>query len=570
MLIRYFYDLMKNNNMNYNPANGASQEVYSHWVQLKAFDFSGVDRASGRAATVYDKVSGTRTVSSNNRTLAQITDGDLNTARYYSISSPLNNTWIGGLRIDLGAVYDIEYIHVWHYYGDLRIYFNHEVAVSTDGSNWTVIQPPEGNAREKATGNRYYLIEQPSTNEKIYDEKITNLRNALNAARNKRSRESYSFTTSLASKALYDNINELRTVLKDATNGTDLSIPVVENDKIDATDAMASYIKKYLNNSTCNTGCIQACRIDCSGACGAGCSDSCGKECQKTCGGGCSINCTGTCAGGCGSDCQGGCGSSCVNTCGGNCAIYCQGQCSTGCSTECTTNCHSICTDSCVIYCQGYCYTTCKAVCYTGCSASCAKTASAAYRPWPTACFSSSCVAICRTNCQNSNCVQECTASCGGGCSNSCLHFCKTNCSRSCLYLAYYINTTFAETPYSHTFYNGESKREYPYSAFGTGCYTTNGCIGNCHATCSVSCVSGCNTNCGSACADACYGVCSKVCGGICNQVCSTSCGGRVCGTACVLTCGTTCSSGCGDLCGRICSSACSGGCDNTCTGSAS
>ena len=63
------------------------------------------------------------------------------------------------LELDLGTVRsDIDYIQIWHYYTDNRI-FNHELQVSADGQNWTTLYDSRisGGYTETSQGNVHYL-----------------------------------------------------------------------------------------------------------------------------------------------------------------------------------------------------------------------------------------------------------------------------------------------------------------------------------------------------------------------------------------------------------------------------
>ena len=63
------------------------------------------------------------------------------------------------LELDLGAIYyDIDYIQIWHYYDDNRVY-NHKLQISTDGVSWVTIYDSEiaGGYAETSGGKAYYL-----------------------------------------------------------------------------------------------------------------------------------------------------------------------------------------------------------------------------------------------------------------------------------------------------------------------------------------------------------------------------------------------------------------------------
>lgn len=63
------------------------------------------------------------------------------------------------LEIDLGDIYyNIDYIRVWHYYEDNRVY-NHKMQISTDGISWVTIYDSDiaGGYAETSYGKVYYL-----------------------------------------------------------------------------------------------------------------------------------------------------------------------------------------------------------------------------------------------------------------------------------------------------------------------------------------------------------------------------------------------------------------------------
>lgn len=63
------------------------------------------------------------------------------------------------LEIDLGDIYyNIDYIRVWHYYEDNRVY-NHKMQISTDGVSWVTIYDSDitGGYAETSYGKVYYL-----------------------------------------------------------------------------------------------------------------------------------------------------------------------------------------------------------------------------------------------------------------------------------------------------------------------------------------------------------------------------------------------------------------------------
>ena len=109
--------------------NGSNKNTSSHWVEIQALDSSGNNIAKGKTVKL---VSGT--VESNYNNTAIVTDGSTATNPYLGVTGTSPT-----VEIDLGAVYDIANIKVWHYHGDGRTYNSPVTKVSSDGSNWTTI-----------------------------------------------------------------------------------------------------------------------------------------------------------------------------------------------------------------------------------------------------------------------------------------------------------------------------------------------------------------------------------------------------------------------------------------------
>jgi prepilin-type N-terminal cleavage/methylation domain-containing protein len=63
-----------------------------------------------------------------------LTDGVVTSSPYFSMSPGLQS-----VTVDLGGVYDVSAIKVWHYHADARTYYATRTEVSTDNSTWTTV-----------------------------------------------------------------------------------------------------------------------------------------------------------------------------------------------------------------------------------------------------------------------------------------------------------------------------------------------------------------------------------------------------------------------------------------------
>lgn len=102
---------------------GSTANTGNHWIDLKVMR-GGTNLAKGKTPiSNQDLINGTR-----------ITDEDLDINNYAQGTAGT----LQYVQIDLGQVYlDVDYIQVWHYYGDARTYHNTKVEVSEDGLVWT-------------------------------------------------------------------------------------------------------------------------------------------------------------------------------------------------------------------------------------------------------------------------------------------------------------------------------------------------------------------------------------------------------------------------------------------------
>ncbi len=71
-----------------------------------------------------------------------VTNGDLWADNGSTTSGEFTSASPSGLRyvqIDLGGVYNVDKVVVWHYALDGRTYHNTKTQVSADGTNWTTV-----------------------------------------------------------------------------------------------------------------------------------------------------------------------------------------------------------------------------------------------------------------------------------------------------------------------------------------------------------------------------------------------------------------------------------------------
>lgn len=132
MRIRYIRDY----------ATGNWHNSSKHWCEIACYTANrAINRAYLRPVTASASITNAN----------YITNGDANTTQYAEI----NTAGLQYVQIDLGAVFtDITEIVVWHYYLDLRLYYNHKVEVSEDGVNWIKIYDVanRGERTETSTG----------------------------------------------------------------------------------------------------------------------------------------------------------------------------------------------------------------------------------------------------------------------------------------------------------------------------------------------------------------------------------------------------------------------------------
>ena len=120
VLVRYIRDSV----------NGSSANESDHWVEIQGLMLQGnsyINVALNKPVTS----SGTEY---SGEPLSRVTDGNTDTNYYAGLNEKGNQA----VTIDLGAEYPLDYVKVWHYYGDERTYHSPVLSVGTtlpDGLN---------------------------------------------------------------------------------------------------------------------------------------------------------------------------------------------------------------------------------------------------------------------------------------------------------------------------------------------------------------------------------------------------------------------------------------------------
>lgn len=136
--VRYIRDWMQG----YVSTGGTEVPDYNHWVEIQAFNTGG------------ENVALNKTVMANNGnnagSLSQITNGNTTASEYVQMNTA-SKVYV---KIDLGQVFDVQSVKLWHYYTDGRKYHKTRTQVSVDGINWTDIfnSEIEGEYFETAAG----------------------------------------------------------------------------------------------------------------------------------------------------------------------------------------------------------------------------------------------------------------------------------------------------------------------------------------------------------------------------------------------------------------------------------
>lgn len=129
--------------------NGSSANTGNHWVEIQAFDYERKNITSGKTGT-----------SSTGVWNALLTNDVITSDPYWGLGAGLS--WVS---IDLGDLYNIQQIKVWHYYADARTYKETKTEVSSDGVNWFSIfdSAIEGVYPETSKGKTHNMLNLGAT-----------------------------------------------------------------------------------------------------------------------------------------------------------------------------------------------------------------------------------------------------------------------------------------------------------------------------------------------------------------------------------------------------------------------
>jgi len=125
--------------------NGNTVNEYNHWLELQAIS-NGKNVAYGKTVTA-TATAGTGT---ENLPFTALVDGDIDSMNYIAA-----NMGLQCVKVDLGSLYDIDEIAVWHYYSNNRSYNEHSILVSKDDVSWNAVIDNQAGVMETNLGIRY-------------------------------------------------------------------------------------------------------------------------------------------------------------------------------------------------------------------------------------------------------------------------------------------------------------------------------------------------------------------------------------------------------------------------------
>lgn len=366
-----------------------------------------------------------------NRSLGKTVTG-LNGLTYANLSYAVNgatnyasctDSGRGGIQVDLGAIYNIDYIQITHLVettDQRRIFYNHTIQVSENGSTWYTLIAGDC-ATSTTTSEDDYRYWLPFNLNKTDFMTSNDLSKVFQMVKDFRQRRLY-YGTGITNPGGVNqpieaaDIEYLRQYSVENLNiSWDQSLTNNEGriENVDFEEIGLKVFRAAQVNTTCTSGCYNQCFSSCTGVCFASCHYGCGNTCSHDCGGVCTEVCGTGCSGGCGGSCSGGCGGACSGGCGGVCSglcsegsgvnLFCSGGCSTGCTHSCGSGCSHACGVTCAHICGATCDSTCGGQCSGGCGINCALGCGG------------QCTSNCETSC-TSGCLSTCSSGCGGGC----------------------------------------------------------------------------------------------------------------------------------------------------------
>ncbi len=121
--------------------NGSNANGGNHWVEIQAWR-NGANVAKGKPCM------------ENLPNKSRLTDGSIDSG--YVERGGDSKTYV---RVDLGAVMAVDFVKIWHYYGNGRIYYGTKTEVSADGVNWISVfdSSVEGTYKETLEGRKYWV-----------------------------------------------------------------------------------------------------------------------------------------------------------------------------------------------------------------------------------------------------------------------------------------------------------------------------------------------------------------------------------------------------------------------------
>lgn len=192
--------------------NGNSIDSYNRWVECRVV--SGKENIASGIIPICKDIS-LNTVTTNNLsyyTNGLILDDDAN--------GYIQNTNKKCLELDLGSIhYDIDYIQIWHYYNDNRVY-NHSLQVSQDGISWVTLYDSNisGGYAETYEGKTYFLNNSSVVTEfSSITQKIDEVKSSVNDANGNISvlQQQADNISSLVGNNDSDNVSGIFKLLKD-------------------------------------------------------------------------------------------------------------------------------------------------------------------------------------------------------------------------------------------------------------------------------------------------------------------------------------------------------------------